>query len=269
MPIPPGTHILHTVQGGDTLYQIANRYESDVEAIVEANGIYPPFTDPYLIFPGQVLIVPKIISNLSNTLYVVQNGDTVGSIAFRFSAHPDLLIGTNYSIQNPNYIFPNQQLLLPAYIYEIESGDTLSGISTRTGASIEEILRANANRPAISPDLIYPGTQMIIPLPSSRNIIVTQPLPGSSVSDGSILEGYARAFEANVLYRLLDFNQNEIIEETFTTAEYGAPTYGRFRTNLTFDRAPSTQRGELQVYTRSAQDGSVQDLVRLGIQFNT
>lgn len=44
----------YTVQPGDTLSEIAERFGVTVAAIVEANGIQ----DPNLIFPGQELVIP-------------------------------------------------------------------------------------------------------------------------------------------------------------------------------------------------------------------
>ena len=50
---PPATRT-YTVQPGDTLYSIAGRYGTTVNAIVTANNI----ADPNLILPGQVLVIP-------------------------------------------------------------------------------------------------------------------------------------------------------------------------------------------------------------------
>jgi len=46
--------LLHVVQEGEALYTIAERYQVGLEAIEGANNI----TEPYLIFPGQELVIP-------------------------------------------------------------------------------------------------------------------------------------------------------------------------------------------------------------------
>lgn len=51
---PPGETVIHVVQRGEWLYQIARRYGTSVWAIVQANYI----VNPNLIYPGQRLIIP-------------------------------------------------------------------------------------------------------------------------------------------------------------------------------------------------------------------
>lgn len=53
-PTFPHSEVTHTVQDGDTLYDIAQLYGVTVEAIVAANRL----TDPTAISIGQVLIIP-------------------------------------------------------------------------------------------------------------------------------------------------------------------------------------------------------------------
>ena len=262
-----GTHILHTVRPGDTVYSLSIQYESTVDAITRANTLYPPFVDPYVIYPNQLLIIPKWISGETVTLYVIQPGDTVGMLSQQFSAYPELLAGINRTIHNPNFILPNQQIQIPAVIYEVETGDTLAGISERTGIALPVIMQANARIAHFSPDVLMEGMRLIIPLPMSQNIVVTLPFPGFTIRDNQVIEGYARAFEATVLYRVVDDNEVVVTEESFTTAEASGPVYGRFRDRIAFDREPTTGAGVLQVYTRSAKDGSVQDLVQTRVLF--
>lgn len=53
-PSPTPIRGTYEVQAGDTLSGIADELGVDVEALAEANDI----TDPDLIYPGQVLIIP-------------------------------------------------------------------------------------------------------------------------------------------------------------------------------------------------------------------
>ncbi|HZK54802.1 MAG TPA: LysM peptidoglycan-binding domain-containing protein [Desulfosporosinus sp.] len=267
MAIQMGTHIIHTVQPGDTVYRLAVRYESDAVRITQANGLYPPYTDLNVIYPGQVLIIPRQFIDPTETLYVIRPGDSLTNLSQRFSTNWELLAGINRTIQNPSFLFPNQQIQIPAFTYDVALNDTLYSISQQTGVSVKKILLANTSRPSVSADLIYENIKLIIPTPSSRNIAVLQPLPSMIVPNKSILEGFARSFEANVLYRLIDQNAVEVINESFTTALYAAPNFGRFTESLSFNTVPTASEGKLQVYTRSARDGSIQDLVQIKVFF--
>ena len=55
VPVPsPASQTTYTVQAGDTLFEIALRFGVTTSALAKANGI----TDPALIRPGQVLVIP-------------------------------------------------------------------------------------------------------------------------------------------------------------------------------------------------------------------
>jgi LysM repeat protein len=78
--IPPVPGVIHTVQDGDTLGAIADRYGASEADIVHANGL----VSPYVLQIGQVLVVPGGSMNpspapatdASATSYEVQDGDS-------------------------------------------------------------------------------------------------------------------------------------------------------------------------------------------------
>ncbi|MEW6049266.1 MAG: LysM peptidoglycan-binding domain-containing protein, partial [Bacillota bacterium] len=80
-PCPAGS-TRYTVQPGDTLFFIAQRFGTTVPAILAIN---PQITNPNLIFPGQVICVPAAVPPAvcppGSTLYTVQPGDTLFFIA--------------------------------------------------------------------------------------------------------------------------------------------------------------------------------------------
>ncbi|NLG69252.1 MAG: LysM peptidoglycan-binding domain-containing protein [Firmicutes bacterium] len=55
IPCPPGSQ-RYTVQPGDTLFFIAQRFGTTVDAILAIN---PQIANPNLIFPGQVICIPR------------------------------------------------------------------------------------------------------------------------------------------------------------------------------------------------------------------
>ena len=103
--------IFYVVQPGNTLSQIASKYDTTVENLVNINNI----SNPNLIYPGEILNIPSSISSNtgnSNNLaqsYIVQSGDTLSKIAQIFDTTYEHLAEIN-NISNPNLIYPGQVL---------------------------------------------------------------------------------------------------------------------------------------------------------------
>lgn len=109
---PPAGPCYYVVQRGDTLYSIARRYGTTVEAIAIANNI----ANPSLIYVGQRLTIPNcghpVPTPPIHRVHVVQRGETLCSIA--------RLYGTTYwaiamanNLPNPNIIYVGQRLVIP------------------------------------------------------------------------------------------------------------------------------------------------------------
>ena len=163
----PSGSTTYTVQRGDTLSEIAERFGTTVSELVRLNNIQ----NPNLIYPGQVLIIRQGGSTTppsGSTTYTVQRGDTLSEIANRFGTTVNELVRLN-NIQNPNLIYPGQVLVIReggsttppsgTTTYTVQRGDTLSEIAERFGTTVNELVRLNniADR-----DLIYPGQVLVI-----------------------------------------------------------------------------------------------------------
>jgi murein DD-endopeptidase MepM/ murein hydrolase activator NlpD len=115
---PPQTGDVYVVQAGDTLSSIAARFGLKLSDIAAANNL----SNTNLIFVGQRLALPPNQSPASPTtspsdssassIYVVQAGDTLFSIATRFGVKMADVALAN-SIQDANYIYVGQRLLIP------------------------------------------------------------------------------------------------------------------------------------------------------------
>lgn len=268
MAIVEGIHYLYTIRPGDTIYAISQRFGSPLQLIEQTNALFPPFTDPGLVYPGQLIVVSEIgIGQRSEISYIVSPGDTLYSIGQRFSATPDIMAGLNPQVSNINLIYAGVPLNIPAFIYEVEMGQSLYGLSREMGIPLNQLIIANQGRPGFSPDVLFVGYRLIVPLPLSRNIVVFRPLPGTRVEPGQAIEGIARAFEASIEYQVRDDNGVVVTNERYLTTSGGAPVYGTFSTSLVFDRTPTTRGGELWLYSRSARDGRIIDLVQVRVYF--
>jgi len=87
----------YTVQPGDTLSGIAARYGTTVAALASANSL----SNPNLIFPGQLLILPA--GSAASGTYTVRAGDTLSGIAARFGTTVAHLVALN-RLANPNVL---------------------------------------------------------------------------------------------------------------------------------------------------------------------
>ena len=97
---PPASGQSYTVQRGDTLRKIADRLNTNVDAILKVN---PQIYNPNLIYTGQVINLPAGLST-----YIVQRGDTLKIIAARFGTSWESLLALNPQIANPNLIYVGQ-----------------------------------------------------------------------------------------------------------------------------------------------------------------
>jgi len=111
-PEPP----VYVVQPGDTLYTIAQRFGSTVEAIVAANDI----ANPSLISVGQKLIipinqpepVPTPEPHPNRRFHRVRPGETLPGLAFRYGTTVWLLRETN-DLPRTAPLRPGQELTIP------------------------------------------------------------------------------------------------------------------------------------------------------------
>ncbi len=103
----PGGVIQYTVQWGDTLSGIAERFGTTYQNLAAYNGI----SNPDLIYAGQVIRIPSGGGSSGGGLYTVQWGDTLSEIALRFGTTVEELQRLN-GIADPNLIYAGQVIRL-------------------------------------------------------------------------------------------------------------------------------------------------------------
>ena len=160
-------YFAYTVAAGDTLGDIAERFDVSAEEILALN----PIVDPDLLAVGQELKVPGEASPSQGgtNSYVVRPGDTLFSIALRFGVSMAALQDIN-NIGDPDQIAEGQELRIPtsagsspprqAETYAVQNGDTLFSIALQFGITLWDLQVANG---ISDPDQVFVGQVLTIP----------------------------------------------------------------------------------------------------------
>jgi outer membrane protein assembly factor BamB len=104
--------VFYFVQEGETLYAIAQRYQTTVHAILSTNHL----EDPNAIAPGQALIIPRAgevpTPAPGGILHLVRKGETLFHLADRFGVSVPEILRAN-QLAHPEFVLPGQQLVIP------------------------------------------------------------------------------------------------------------------------------------------------------------
>ncbi len=156
----------YVVKAGDTLGEIAQKFNTTSQAILALN----PMADPDVLMSGQELKIPGElpVEMGGMSTYTVQRGDTLSGIAARFAVSQAELMKAN-NIVDPDQLALGQQLRIPggavaptapSQTYTVRSGDTLFAIATRFGVTMAALQAANN---ITNPNAIYAGQVLKIP----------------------------------------------------------------------------------------------------------
>ena len=107
-PVTPDTPVsgdTYTVQSGDTLSGIAQRYGVTVSQLQSWNNIQ----NANLIYVGQVLKVKGGSSQTSTTYHIVKSGETLSGIAKKYGTTVSNLVNLN-GIANANLIYVGHKI---------------------------------------------------------------------------------------------------------------------------------------------------------------
>lgn len=131
---------IYQVAPNDTIASIAGKFNTTIDEIRRLNGM----NLNTMLVPGNYIVIPRVENELYTT-YTVQRGDNLYTIAQNNGTTVPTLVAIN-GLEENAFIYPNQEILIPRRdvgIYVTVQDDTLSGVSEKSGVSVEEILNAN------------------------------------------------------------------------------------------------------------------------------
>lgn len=128
---------VYLIKKGETLEDIADRFNTTINSILNLNDIDT-------IRDGDEIIIPSNASDYFE-YYPIKKGDTLYAISKKYNINPDLLANLNGLSKN-EYIYPNQVLLIPksGYNYYItKEGDTLENVINLFGTTKDKFFKNN------------------------------------------------------------------------------------------------------------------------------
>lgn len=185
----------YTIQRGDTLRSIADKFGTNTELLQKVNGIQNPdrinagdllivpiigwkppewWRNGMVIFelPGrdameglfsQTQVVPEEEKEPGCITYIVEDGDTLNTIARRIGTTVNILKHLNGQ-EVLNNLKTGSVICVPdtenTYVYVVRPGDSVYMIAKRFNVPVERILRVNYMN---AEDIILPGMQLVIP----------------------------------------------------------------------------------------------------------
>lgn len=171
------TNVTYKVQKGDSLFSIANAFNTTVDELANLNDL-----GTKTIYEGQILLIPNTggnstVPSTDNIRYIVQKGDTLYSVALKYNTTPSALINKNNLTSDR--LIVGQTLLIPSDVestgnsdiisdsntYVVQKGDTLYSIANRNNVSVNDLMLNNN----LNSSILSVGQVLTIPSGSQNN----------------------------------------------------------------------------------------------------
>lgn len=191
---------VHTVQKGETVYQLSRKYKVNPKKILELN----PQAGDYLEV-GQELLIPQnnvAVQRTDDNNYIrhrIKKGETIYKLSRQYNVSPQKILQLNPTAGDNLSI--GQYLLIPqddlkktepptrdTQSYTVQKGDTKFSLAKKYNISIDRLEELN---PQIVPTL-YAGSTISVPLSSTNGFSqpreqTEEPEPVNAITTGSAL----------------------------------------------------------------------------------
>ncbi|MGH2774586.1 MAG: LysM peptidoglycan-binding domain-containing protein [Actinomycetota bacterium] len=182
----------HTIRAGETLWDLAQRFGTTVDALARANGI----SNPNLVVAGTTIKFSggdggRAPVAVSGERHRVQAGETLSDIAARFGVSVGSLARAN-GISNPNFIVAGTSVTVPGSNGSASTSAPVAVSSTEIGYLLEQEAVANGVSPSLIKAMAYQESGWQQDVVSSAGAIgVMQVMPGTARWVNRVLLGGA------------------------------------------------------------------------------
>lgn len=164
----PGVAGEVVVKRGETLSEIADRYGTSVNRLMEMNGL----RDANDLLAGSRIKVPgNVYSGSGSGNYTVKAGETLSEIADRYGTSVDRLVRLN-GLRDANDLWAGSRIQVPgasarprvavnknAKTHQVQPGESLSTISDRYGVSMQRLIAING---ISNPNQVMAGSTLVL-----------------------------------------------------------------------------------------------------------
>ncbi len=171
------TMYMYTVQRGDTLSTLAQRFSTDIQTLMALNQI----RDPRHVYPGQQILLSTLpsLNRQSWRPYSIPLGENFAHLARRAGMNWVTLAQAN-RLLNPTSLLPGQKIDLPVPASaEVVSGPLSSrwGLAMQRGAAFWQVMRLNPLSTYMGNTALAPAQTASLKLPSPLLALTIQPQP--------------------------------------------------------------------------------------------
>ncbi len=178
------------VKRGETLSEIADRYGTTVNRLMEMNGL----RDANDLWAGSRIKVPgNVYSGGGSGNYTVKAGETLSEIADRYGTSIDRLVQLN-GLRDANDLWAGSRIQVPgasarpqvavnknAKTHQVQPGESLSSIADRYGVSMQRLIAING---ISNPNQVMAGSTLTLraaskpkPKPKPAAPVAAKPKP--------------------------------------------------------------------------------------------